>query len=221
MVTQGLVGANDRLPAESELARSLGVSRMTVRQAITPLVAEGLLQRVRGRGTYVTHPKLDASLTSLQSFSEEMRARGKTVSTRLLVAHEVVPDDSVAGALRLPAGDRVVHLERLRYVDGQPTSLQNHYLPARVVPSLAGDADGGLPSLYEYLESHQIRLTRAWQRLSADIADARVARLLEARRGSAVLVQERVTMTADNSPVEFSHVVYRADRYACHVELVR
>ena len=75
MVAQGLFAVNDQLPAESELARALGVSRMTIRQAITPLVAEGLLNRVHGRGTYVAHPKLEASLARLLSFSEERNGR--------------------------------------------------------------------------------------------------------------------------------------------------
>jgi GntR family transcriptional regulator len=221
MVAQGLFDANDRLPAESELARALGVSRMTIRQAITPLVAEGLLNRVHGRGTYVAHPKLEASLARLLSFSEEMAVRGQSVTTSLLLAREEKPEEEVASALGLQPEDRVVHLERLRLVDGEPTSLQNHYLPLRVVPTLLVDVSGDFYSLYEYLESHQVRLARAWQRLSAGIATARVVRFLDARRGSAVLIQQRVAMTPDNSPVEFSRVVYRADRYACYVELVR
>src|SRR3978361_1257837 len=107
----------DAIPSERALVGRLGVSRVTVRQAIADLVAGGVLERVHGKGTYVTGPQVDSRL-HLTSFSREMRDRGLQPATVVLSASEEPAGDDVSYALRIRPGRPVVRVERLRTADG-------------------------------------------------------------------------------------------------------
>ncbi|RYZ31720.1 MAG: GntR family transcriptional regulator, partial [Propionibacteriaceae bacterium] len=109
----------DAIPSERALVTRLGVSRVTVRQAIADLVEGGVLERVHGKGTYVTGPQVDSRL-HLTSFSREMRDRGLLPATVVLSAREEPADDEVAYGLRIRPSRNVVRVERLRTADGTP-----------------------------------------------------------------------------------------------------
>jgi DNA-binding transcriptional regulator YhcF (GntR family) len=104
----------DPLPSESELAARFGVSRMTARQAVQNLAAEGLVQRRRGAGTFVAPRPIHRHVGSLMSFTEDMRRRGMKASSRLLEAGLRPATTADLDALRLPDGTRVVAIARLR-----------------------------------------------------------------------------------------------------------
>jgi GntR family transcriptional regulator len=123
----------DAIPSERTLVVRLGVSRVTVRQAIADLVDTGALERVHGKGTYVTGPQVDSRL-HLTSFSREMRDRGLLPATVVLDAAEEAADDEVAYALRIRPGRPVVRVERLRTADGTPMAYEVGHYPSMLFP---------------------------------------------------------------------------------------
>ena len=131
----------DAIPSERALVVRLGVSRVTVRQAIADLVQGGVLERVHGKGTYVTGPQIDSRL-HLTSFSREMRDRGLLPATVVLAASEKPADDDVAYALRIRPGRPVIRVERLRTADGTPIAYEVGHYPSSSVPGSAATRTG-------------------------------------------------------------------------------
>ena len=126
----------EAIPSERALVVRLGVSRVTVRQAIADLVATGVLERVHGKGTYLTGPQVDSRL-HLTSFSREMRDRGLVPATLVLSAAEQPADNGVSQALRIRPGQPVVRVERLRTADGTPDGVRGRSLSVGAVSRTA------------------------------------------------------------------------------------
>ena len=142
------LGPDVAIPSERELMTTYDVSRATVRKAIDSLVADGLLHRIHGKGTFVARPRLESRL-HLASFSQDMRRRGLTPSTRLLDVELDEPPADVAKALDLSADGSAWRLDRVRLADGQPIALENGWYPRALLPGLDRHDLGG--SLYELL----------------------------------------------------------------------
>jgi GntR family transcriptional regulator len=211
----GELNAGDAIPSERALVERLGVSRVTVRQAISDLVDSGTLQRIHGKGTYVTGPQVDSRL-HLTSFSREMRDRGLSPATVVLSATEEPANDQVSHALRLQPGRPVVCVKRLRTADGTPMACEVGYYPAMLFPGLL---QRELGSLYDVFASeYGIVATSGEQTVRAESADARVARLLRVAKRAPLLVQERVTHAGERV-IELCTSWYRADRYRIHMAI--
>jgi len=202
----------DPLPSESELAAQFRVSRMTARQAVQNLAAEGLVQRRRGAGTFVAPRPIHRHEGSLMSFTEDMRRRGMKASSRLLEAGLRPATSADLEALRLPDGARVVAISRLRLADDVPLAIEHAALPAECAGVLADDLETG--SLHESLvaRGYVPALSRAWIR--ARIASATAARLLEIPARSALLVERRIIYDADGLPLEHTETTYNGGTYA-------
>src|ERR1700747_3027147 len=127
-IAEGEYPPGDQLPTEDELLQRLEVSRITVRRAIQNLVHRGLLEIRRGRGTFVAEPHIEAELTKLSGFVEDMNAAGRRASARV-VSQGVVPATArIAERLQLARGTRVMRIERVRLADGVPVSFDETYL---------------------------------------------------------------------------------------------
>ncbi len=200
-------------PSERELVDRFGVARMTVRQALDALVAEGVLERFRGRGTFVARPR--RLPTGVTSFTEEMARRGVVAEARTLVAERSAAAPSVARALGVPEGADVVHWRRLRFADGRAVCLSDAYLVVDLVPGLV---EGTLPdSLYDELAARDCRPTWVEDAVSAGIVTGKEARLLEIEPGSAVMRHQRRALWNDR-PVEVSRTVYPADQHVVRLQ---
>ena len=204
----------DAIPSERALVGRLAVSRVTVRQAIADLVAAGVLERVHGKGTYLTGPQVDSRL-HLTSFSREMRDRGLVPATVVLSANEQ-PADDVCYALRIRPGQSVVRVERLRTADGTPMAYEVGHYPSVLFPGLL---QRELGSLYDVFASeYGVVVSSGEQTVRAESADAHQARILGIARRAPLLVQERVTYAGER-PIEMSTSWYRADRYRIHMAI--
>lgn len=205
----------DAIPSERALVVRLGVSRVTVRQAITDLVSAGVLERVHGKGTYLTGPQVDSRL-HLTSFSREMRARGLIPATVVLSAAEQPADDEVSYALRMRPGQPVIRVERLRTADGTPMAYEVGHYPSALFPGLL---QRELGSLYDVFASeYGVVVSSGDQTVRAESADAHLARVLGIAKRAPLLVQERVTYAGDRA-IEMSTSWYRADRYRIHMAI--
>lgn len=206
------------IPSERELAERYDVSRLTVRTAIGKLVDEGLLTRVRGKGTFTAARRMDLRL-SLMSFTAEMRRRGLVPASRVLGSGSRVPPRATAAALRLDGAEGAQHLHRLRLADGVPLAVEQGWYHPRAVPGL-GELDL-TDSLYAQLaERHGLRFDTAWQTVWAESAGAGTARLLGVRTGSPLLVFRRIS-SVRGEPVEDMTSWYRGDRYQVTMQLDR
>lgn len=217
-ITRGELGPHERIPSERELSATLGASRMTIRQALVELMAEGALYTRSGKGTYVA-AKIDQPLQRLTSFTEDIRARGFRPASKVL-AQELLPAPlELAEALGVRAGAELVRIRRLRLADDQPLAIETSHLPHELCPGLL-DTDLSTSSLYELLETrYGISLSSAKQTIEASQALEEERLLLELPSQVPVLRLHRLTFAGDGRAVEFVRAVYRGDRYQLHVEL--
>jgi len=213
-IDKRILGADDALPAERELAEELSISRITVRKAIDGLVEEGLLTRRQGSGTFVA-ARVEKNFSKLTSFSEDMRARGRKPHSVWLsrAAGTVTPEESMT--LRSSPGTPVLRFHRLRYADDAPMALEYATILASCLPSI----NAVETSLYEALEKTGNRPVRALQRLRAVLFTKEQAKLLRAQEKDAGLLVERVGFIKDGSAIEFSQSYYRGDTYDFVAEL--
>lgn len=208
------------MPAERLLAVRLGTSRTTVRQALQELVAEGRLDRVQGRGTFVAQPKLYRTL-DLTSHTEDMRAQGLTPASRVLDVGEIPADAKLSGLLGIAAGEEVLRIERLRLAGGDPMAIETTHLSVRRFPGLRGSLDTH-PSLYTALaEVYGVRLAEADETIETCLSTPREAQLLATDVGLPMLLLSRHSRDAAGTPVEWVRSVYRGDRYKFVARLKR
>ena len=213
-IENGIIGPDDALPPERDLAETLGVSRITVRKAIDELVEDGLLIRKQGSGTFVSN-RVEKNFAKLTSFSEDMRARGREPRSVWMNRAEgtVTPEESLT--LRSSPGTPVFRFHRIRYADDAPMAIEYATVIASSLTSLAEVEN----SLYEALERTGNRPVRALQRLRAVLLTAEQAKLLKAREGEAGLLVARVGYRKDGRAVEYSQSYYRGEIYDFVAEL--
>lgn len=131
------------MPSERELVQRFGVARMTIRHALSALVAEGVLQRAPGRGTFVARP--EARRQQVLGFAEEMAARGRQVQSTTVAARLERPGHHLARALGVGTDQPVLHWHRLRTVDGRPGCSDDTFLPTDLLPDFLESGRAGLP----------------------------------------------------------------------------
>jgi GntR family transcriptional regulator len=209
-----LLGPEDALPAERDLASDFNVSRITVRKALDGLVTEGLLVRRQGSGNFVS-TRVQKNFAKLTSFSEDMRARGRTPHSVWLKRAQGTVNPEEALALRLSPGTPVLRFNRIRFADDAPMALEYATVVASALPSL----DAVDTSLYEALEKSGHRPVRALQRLRAVLLTQDQAELLKAKPGDPGLLVERLGSLRDGRAIEFSQSFYRGDIYDFVAEL--
>ncbi len=213
-IRQGVIDNGEALPSERDLATALGVSRVTVRNALALLVKDGLLVQRPGAGTYVSF-RFEQPLSKLTGFTEDMLSRGKKPTVKWLDRSSGIASPEEALALRLSPGAHVSRLYRIRFADGVPLCLERAVLPRKILPN-----PGTLEfSLYVELEKRGLRPVRALQKLRAQLVEGESAQLLQVRSGSACLYIERCSFAEDGREIEFVRSIYRGDSYDFIAEL--
>lgn len=201
------------IPSERELCKQFRVSRTTVRQAIDTLVVDGVLERHQGRGTFVAQPKVDLQVR-LTSFTQEMRRRGLQPGSVFLLAETVTASLDLAQHLEVPSGCPVHHLRRLLTADSTPMAIEENWVPASALPDLLS---GSLSfSVYERLTEAGLAPSWGEDLIEAHSATIEEATLLGVREGAPTLYITRRAFH-DHQVVDYSHSIYRADRYALWV----
>jgi GntR family transcriptional regulator len=206
----------ERLPSDADLCAEFGVSRMTARNAMERLAADGLITREPGRGSFVAERPAHRRANRLMTFTQEMRRAGRSPSSRVLT--QVIRPSSTAEAenLGIPARQPVVHLRRLRLADGEPIALETTILIGACADAVM-TADLAQGSLHETLGRAGFVLSRGAGTIAAAAASAEEARLLGIRTGDPLLVERRVIRDAHGRRTESTESVYPADRYALDV----
>lgn len=212
----------DRLRGDQQLCTTYDVSRTVVRQALTELEVEGIIERFKGRGTFVAQAKTAENLVqSLTGLYEDVTARGGHMRSEVRRLAVVPADAHVASDLHIDVGQPVVAVERLRFVDEEPWVLVTTHIPEDLVPGLV-DEDLTNKSLYALLEGkYGVRLVRGRRSLEAAVARPNLARDLRIARGGPVLVLRSVSYGVQDRPVETFVAFHRGDRSRFEVELFR
>jgi GntR family transcriptional regulator len=212
-IHDGVLVAGDKLPREEQLAASLGVSRMTLRQALATLDGLDVIVRVPGRqgGTFVAEPRIVCDLTGLAGFTEQMRRAHLRAGARMVRAVARPASRAELRALGLDRGDAVHEVVRVRSANRQPLAIEQSCFPATLFPDLL---EQGLPgSLYRLLERRYDRAPHtATEVLEPVIASAEQAGLLRVEPGSPLMLIERTAFAVSGTPVEHALDVFRADR---------
>ena len=216
-IAEGRLKPGDQLPPERDLASIANVSRVTIRKAVSELVQVGLITQRRGAGSFINGPTLptEQSLSSLVSFSDNLKRRGKVPVSDVLERGLFVPTSDEMMALGLAPNQRVARVNRLRSSDDIPMAIERSSLPADVLP----DPSKVDVSLYAILRQNDLAPVRAIQRVSAINVFGEEAKLLGLADNTAILKITRTAFLQGGRPIEFTRGLYRPDNYDFMVEL--
>lgn len=202
----------DRLPSEVDIATALGVSRMTLRQALAGIESKGLLDRRRGRfgGNFVAMPRFEFDHASLPGFTEQMRRMHVEAGAHVIRATTRRPTPEIRQGLGLKYGEQVHEVIRARSANGEPLVLEETYVPAAVFPGLLAHELTG--SLYAIMREYQAAPYSADEQIEAARASEHQAEILNVTTGDPLLLITRVASTVEGLAVEYSRDYHRSDR---------
>jgi len=207
------------LPNEVDLAKRLGISRNTIRQAINKLVYEGLLIRKKGVGTKVADRSVNSKLTSWLSFTQEMKAKGLEPKNFEIDVSWELPDQDVIDVFNIPADKKVLKLVRLRGLESGPFVYFISYFHPRV--GLTGKEDF-TRLLYEMLEKDYSTVAKlSKEEISAQAADEFLAAKLNIKKGDPILKRKRFVFDPGGHPIEYNVGYYKSDSFAYTIESER
>lgn len=202
---------SSRFPSDLELVARYEVSRHTVREAVRHLQGEGLLERRRGQGSFVTLPRIEQPVGTLYSLFRSIEVRGMTQNS--VVRHlEVRHDDKAATMLGCLPTEALIYLERIRLADGAPIALDCSWIPRSLGAALL-EVDFHHTALYEQLAQRcGLQLTSGWERIRPVLPDPAQRKLLGLGIRQPAFAIERMAFK-DRTPVEWRHSVVRGDRF--------
>lgn len=202
----------EQIPTEQELVELFKVSRITARRAVNDLVAEGLLYRHRGRGTFVAQPKFTQSLLRLESLTHIARGQGRILRTTLLGIRTTQADTSLARKLHVMVGTPIFEMERVRAVGAEPIIFHKSYYPVALFPDL-DQIDVAAGSMYQIMdENYGMRAVEQEQILQMALATDYEGQILHIKAHTPLFLNTVITYTAGRRPVEVVKVLYRGDR---------
>lgn len=210
-----------KLPPEGELCEHFGVSRITSRKAIDLLVAEGLLTRVQGKGTYVAEDIAAApNIGDMDQLIRKISRLSKKTKITDVRIRETPGDEEICRDLNLRKGAMLREISFVRTMDGHPTGYRISYLPLDIAPDIH-ESELRVSPMLKVLEDHGVRVAGARQLIGACLADPAKAAMLNTTVGAPLVRIRLIVLDDDARPVERSTAYYLADRYEHHVYLTR
>jgi len=209
------------LPSERELVKTYDVSRLTVREAINRLVAQGMVKKKQGKGTFVSQPAANHMVGSLNSSSEVFLLKNFTVKTKVVASEIQTSSPEIAKKLDIADDAEIFYLERVRYANDDPFAHIKCYLPCDLIENIE-TVDFTEASLYRTLEDvYRLELFEAYEAIEATAVNPASARYLELDTGAPVLLNERTAYLKDGTAIEFERVLYRSDIFKYQNKLLR
>lgn len=204
-IISGRIPEGTKLPTEEELCEQLEISRPVARQAYSALIAEGYVERMRGKGTFVHRQDTRGRFLNTQlSFAKEMSILGKAHHTEMVHKEWVTGDLILSAKLDLGPEERCFHIKRIRYVERKPFVLVENYIPEAFFPGI-DQYDLAKNSLYDIFEKeYHVKVARAKRVIRAQIAEQEFAEFFGVKCGSPVLYITNVTLDQNDRPVDFS-----------------
>ena len=202
-----------RIPSETELANELGVSRTTIRDALSRLENEGAVYRRQGSGTYVNKPGLQIKtrLEEIWSYESVLRDHGYTPSTRILTVSTVLADNMQADILKIKAGEEIVCVEKLFLEDREPVILAINQVPRKLLTASFADSDWHKP-IYEFLWKYgQLRLSYYISEIVPVLVDRKIGKALGVAVGEPLLSFKEIGFNEENEPILMASSYIRDD----------
>lgn len=209
------------LPPAQALCERIGVSYMTLRQAYSLLERRGYIETRWGVGTYARVGRIEKQIAGMFSFSEEVRARGGTPSSRLLDTHIGTPGRDAQAALALEDSELTYEMKRLRLSDNTPLAVETVHVPYRLFHGI-DQLDWKHASLYRVIEdNYGVKLSRCLSEIVATSATCEQAELLSVGIGSPLLSINRRSYSSEDVPIEYSVTCYSGNRYIATFSAIR
>jgi GntR family transcriptional regulator len=220
LILSGKLAPASKIQSEREFSEDLGVSRMTVRRAITELVNEGLLERKHGSGTYVAKPKVTYESGELVNYVQAMQSRNISTASQLLEFGEIVASRRLSDVLAIEIGGPIYRVAILRFANRVPVILERGFFPCNRWPSLV-DWDLEKSSAIDLLTAvYNSTPGRISQTLEAVAAAENVAQQLRVEEGFPLLMLSRVVYLRETEvPVVYSQDLLRSDYARIHADL--
>lgn len=221
-IASGEYAVGSTIPTEQELSQAFGISRTTVRQAITELVQEGRLYREKSKGTFVAEPKINQDfIQKLESFNEQIRRSGHRPWTEVLEMSVCQPPREIAEVLQLKNEEPALYIHRRRFADEDPIVTVQTYLPYGLCRGLQ-EEDWSQCSLYGALDcQEQTKIRYVQRRVEAVQATKSDMERLQITADTPILHFRTVGYTAAQRPIEYSLARYRGDRSSFDVTVFR
>lgn len=220
-IMSGAMSFGARLPNENDLALAHGVSRVTVRRALSELQSERLIERRRSVGTRVVYRAQSARVSAdISGVLANLADMGRSTKVQLLSFGYVPANGPAAEALGAADHELLQRSVRVRSVDGLPFSYLLAHVPERIGVTFTGKELADRP-LLDLLERSGVKVERATQRISASLAAPDVARALGVKTGSPLIELVRAVYDRHGRGVEHLYALYRPDRYSFEFDLVR
>lgn len=219
-IDAGGLQVGDILPSESEFCERYDVSRSTIRQALAELEQAGLVVRQRGKGSFVSKPKITRSLHNLYSFSDEIKAMGLSPGSKVLSYEVISPGEEIMAKLALfDPDEKVYSITRVRYAGQEPIALEMAFIPKRMCPFLTQEmVEQG--SLYNTLvQEAGIEISHAKETYETALLSENEAGILGAPKDACAFFIQRVSYTMAGEIFEYTAMIVRSDRCKYEVEL--
>ncbi|WP_042355572.1 GntR family transcriptional regulator [Bacillus rubiinfantis] len=209
---------HEKIPSERELMEAFKVSRSTVREAVSHLVRDGILEKVHGKGTFISLKPIQDWLGSISSTTEIIKNMGMKPDARL-ITHGVV--NASAEVKQITGFDETYYIKRIRYANDVPIAIEVQYYPVNIGKKLAEfDIEKG--TLYDFLEEDlQIKFSEAEQIITSGQVSREDAELLEIPKSLNALVTERLLMDQEGDLIEYYIAYFRPDMYSFRIKLSR
>jgi len=213
MMKEEKLQPGDMIPTEFELCDIFGISRTTVRQALTELVTESKFYRVKGRGTFVSQDKINQDfIQRIESFKAEMERKGYEPSSTILNFEVIEAPIEVAIALNIPVHTDVIYLKRLRLADNEPIVIAATYLPYSLCKNVL-DYDMTTKSLYKILAKNiNTKINKVIRSIEASIPTKEDCEFLQITKTTAIQLFHYTGFNKFETPVEYTISRYRGDK---------
>ena len=205
-----------RLPSERDLAETFQVSRMTLRQAITLLVEEGVLERRVGSGTFVASTRVQEKMRGTTSFTEIMKSQGKTPSSQLISYRRTLPSKQEIEKLGINKTENIIRMERVRYADKLPVVYEVASIPEKFIKNF--NKEEITSHFFQTLQEHGYKIGKSQQTIYARLAKEKIAHYLGIPRGHAILALTQVSYFEDGTAFEYVKSQYVGDRFEFYLE---
>lgn len=212
--------SGDKIPSENDLINQYEVSRNTVIKALDELVQDGILRRIQGKGTFVSRPKLEQSLTGFYSFSKVIETKGMAPKDFIISIEDQTASLSVAKHLKIAENDEVIQLKRLRCANSEPIILETSYMPKSIIYSLSKEKIEKT-SLYDHIQKeYGIIVKSAKEIFEPVLIRDYESNYLEVEEGAPALLLDRIAYDIEGKPIEFCRSIVRGDRCRFYTELI-
>lgn len=210
---EGLIAPGDRLPTEDELCERFGISRPVIRQAYSELISEGVIVRVKSKGSFIREKEIQSHFfQSLTSIEDELRRGGMVPQTQVITKDVILFDPKIYEMMKLDSSEKVFHVRLLYKGSDRPMALVDTYIPLRFFPGIE-NADFETRPLYQIFESDYNRyVIQARRTVAAIIVSDNSASLLNIAKGSAIHEVKTLATDIHDQILEYSRAVYPGDR---------